>query len=484
MQRTKPFVPSLMKRRTGLRHTLGASLLALLAGVSTAQQPVVPAFPGAEGYGAATTGGRGGKVIAVTNLDERGPGSLRDALEAEGPRIVVFKVAGTINADLDIENDDITIAGQSAPGDGIAIRGQLGIGADNVIMRYIRVRGEGRGDAVSGRWNNNVILDHISASWSSDEIFTIYHGKNVTIQWCMITEACGGSHKFGGIWGNNPGTYHHNLIAHNLSRNPRFASGGGFNDFRNNVIYNWKHQTVYGGEMQQPTQASSAHEKNKTFSSFSANIVANYFKPGPGTDPEHRAKICSPWSRNGAEDYGKWYVADNYVDGSPEVTADNWKGVFPKSESIEVDLDAIPGLKLDEPSMFMPIAQQTAEQAYLAVLENAGCVLPNRDSMDTRIIEEVREGTFSRGDNGFVNSPTVSGGFPELQSGTVPPDADHDGMPDVWEKAHRLDANDAADSSSDRDNDGYTAIEEFLNGTNPTEFIDYTDPANNVNTLG
>ena len=413
------------------------------------------AFPTAEGYGKYTVGGRGGKAIEVTNLNASGEGSLRAALEAKGPRTVVFRVSGTIDADLKISNDFITIAGQTAPGDGIAIKGTLGINAKNIIIRYIRVRAEGRGDAVSGRYNKNLIFDHVSASWSSDEVFTIYHGEYVTIQWCMITEACSGSHKFGGIWGNNHSTYHHNLFAHNYARNPRIASGAGYNDVRNNVIYNWRNESVYGGEAHQPGKSQ--------FSSCSTNVVANYFKPGPGTESQHKTRICSPWSRNGAADYGDWYVADNYLVGSPEVTADNWKGVFPQyTGHIPVDLTAIPGLKLNEPWAAMPINQQTAEDACQAVLKYAGCSLPNRDALDARIMEEVRTGTATKGDNGFVRNPMVSGGWPELKSLPAPADSDHDGMPDAWEKDKGLNPNDAADGNKVA-SDGYTMLEKYLN---------------------
>jgi pectate lyase len=311
----------------------------------------------------------------------------------------------------------------------------------------------------------------------------MYHGENVTIQWCMLTEACSGSHKFGGIWGNDHGTYHHNLIAHNISRNPRFASGSGYNDFRNNVIYNWQHESVYGGESQQPIRATSAHKLNETFNHFSVNMVANYFKPGPGTQPDRKTRICSPWSRNGAADYGDWYLADNYLVGSPEVTADNWKGVFPKSEAVSLDLDAIPGLRLDAPSECMPIQQETAEDAYQSVLDHVGCFLPKRDVIDDRIIEEVRTGTATKGDNGFVGNPNMAGGWPELKSLPAPADSDHDGMPDAWEDKAGLDASNVSDAAQDKDNDGYTNIEEYLNGTDPTAFVDYTKQENNVNTL-
>ena len=262
----------------------------LLTGVSctttTANEPQL-AFPTAEGYGKYTRGGRGGAVYEVTNLNDHGPGSLREAIEAEGPRTVVFRVSGTIDLErpLTIRHPYITIAGQTAPGDGICLkRHPLNIGADEVIIRYIRVRlGDETGhdtDAISGRGHKNIILDHVSASWSIDETLSIYMCENVTIQWCMITESLFGSnhikgtHGFGGIWGNNYSTYHHNLIAHHSSRNPRFASGGGFNDYRNNVLYNWGYNSCYGGEKL---------VKNQPDGSFDINMVGNYYKPGPAT---------------------------------------------------------------------------------------------------------------------------------------------------------------------------------------------------------
>ena len=329
-----------------------------------------------------------------------------------------------------------------------------------MIIRYIRVRAEGRDDALGGRYNDNIIIDHVSASWSSDEVMSIYHGNNVTIQWCMITEACSGSHKFGGIWGNNHGTYHHNLIAHNTDRNPRIASGAGYNDIRNNVIYNWKNESTYGGEVQQVG--------NSKFNFCSTNLVANYYKPGPGTPSENKTKLCAPWSRNGAADYGDWYIAENVMASSDEVTADNWKGVRPSLTAVGSqkhnpnDLGAIPGLKLDAPSEYMPIKQQTAEQAYISVLKHAGCSLPKRDSVDVRIIEEVRNGTATYGSNGFINKPSVVGGWPELKSETAPADTDHDGMPDEWETAKGLDPANADDRNKVAA-DGYTMLEKYLN---------------------
>ncbi len=430
-------------------------IFTLFVSTSWAQQI---AFPTAEGYGKYTTGGRGGKVIEVTNLNSSGTGSLGAALSASGARTVVFRVGGTIKGNFTISKGDITVAGQTAPGDGIEINGHLGISASNVIVRYIRVRANADGDAITNDHNGqmkNIILDHVSASWSSDEVFSFYFSDDVTIQWCMITEACSSDHKFGGIWGDNHGTFHHNLFAHNTDRNPRIASGSGYNDVRNNVIYNWKNESLYGGEVHQVG--------NPDHVGCWTNVVANYYKPGPGTPSNKETRICSPWSRQGASDYGKWYLAGNYLAGHPEVTADNWLGVFPQyTGHITDDRAAIPGLKLDSPSEFMPINQQTAEDAYNDVLEHVGCSFPNRDAVDKRIIEEVRNGTATYGENGFISHPREVGGHPVLQGGSAPTDTDHDGMPDDWETANGLNINDPEDRNGIGEG-GFTNLELYLN---------------------
>lgn len=453
-----------------MKMFLGLMLAAVLsqAGAEAVFADGLPAFPGAEGYGARATGGRGGRVIAVTNLNASGPGSLQAACNAKGPRTVVFKVGGTIDGDLRIKGDHITIAGQSAPGDGITIKGSIGMDANNVILRYLRVRTDHPGDALGGRYHKNIIVDHVSASWSSDEVLSLYHNENVTIQWCMITEACAkedGSHRFGGIWGNHGGTYHHNLIAHNDSRNPRWASGCGYNDYRNNVLYNWGYQSCYGGEAHQ-----NGDRRTPPIEFSTIDMVANYYKAGPATREDVRRRIAEPSARS-SEDKGNWYVAGNYVDGYPGVTADNWQG-----------MDGDKYVKLDAPWPAMPIHQQTAEDAYQAVVARAGCTLPKRDSVDARIIDEVRNGTATYG-NGIISSPSEVGGWPELKSGAAPADSDNDGMPDEWEKQYGLDGNNANDGASDKDGDGYTNIEEYLNGTDPTVFVDYAKPENNVNLL-
>jgi pectate lyase len=429
----------------------------------------LPAFPGAEGYGAKATGGRGGRVIAVTNLNDSGPGSLQAACDGEGPRTVVLKVAGTIDGDVRIKQDHITIAGQTAPGDGITIKGSLGIDASDVAIRYIRVRTDHEGDAIGTRYRKNIILDHVSASWSTDEVLSLYHNEDVTIQWCMITEACAkpdGSHRFGGIWGNNRGTYHHNLIAHNDSRNPRWASGCGYNDYRNNVLYNWGYESCYGAEAHQKGDRRKPPIEHSTI-----NMVANYYKPGPATRSDVRDRIAKPSSR-GDGDFGNWYVADNFVEGSPEVTGDNWLGMGGSSF-----------VKLAAPWDALPIRQQSPKEAYLALLKQAGCSLPERDSIDARIIEDVRDGKAIYGKNGIIDTPNDVGGWPELKGGTTPADADNDGMPDAWEVKYGLNPNKADDNSADKDGDGYTNIEEYLNGTDPTVFVDYTKPENNIHTL-
>lgn len=434
------------------------------------------AFPSAEGYGKYTKGGRGGAVYEVKNLDDSGEGSLRAAVEASEPRTVVFRVSGTIvlESPLTIKNPFITIAGQTAPGDGICLRKYpLIIDADNVIIRYIRVRlGDESGkdyDAISGRYRKHIILDHISASWSIDECVSIYHCDSITVQWCLITESLShsnhkkGSHGFGGIWGSNYGTYHHNLLAHHTSRNPRMASGSGFTDHRNNVIYNWGYQSLYGGEKHQVG--------NEKFSFSSLNIVANYYKPGPATDPgEVKYRIANPTFRNETDDFGEWFIDENVMEGNPDVSADNWNG----GVQTKISFDKI---KLDEAWPSLPINQQMAEEAYKLVLENAGTILPKRDEIDTRIIQEVKEGTATyEGKSyklnmevannsvpcGIIDSQDDVGGWPELQSTKPPKDSDHDGMPDYWEDKNGLDKKNPDDRNIIA-SDGYTMLEKYLN---------------------
>lgn len=448
-------------------------IIACLGSIQSGYAQKLLAFPTAEGYGKYTVGGRGGDVYEVTNLNDSGVGSLREAISAKGPRTVIFRVSGTIDlkSPLSIKNPYITIAGQTAPGDGICIkRYPLNIGADEVIIRHIRVRlgaESGRDtDAISSRRHKNIILDHVSASWSIDETMSIYVCENVTIQWCIISESLfnsihvKGSHGFGGIWGNNYATYHHNLIAHHSSRNPRFASGSGFNDYRNNVLYNWGYNSCYGGEK----------HGGEGDDSFDINFVANYYKPGPATQPgDVSYRLISPSYRSDT-DYGSWYVVDNFIEGNPKVTANNWDG----GVQSRVDQEKFRRMK---PWPSMPINEQSAQEAYLSVLQNAGATLPKRDAVDTRIVEEVRGGyatyegksykelkkvadKFKR--CGIIDSPEDVGGWPELKSLPAPADSDHDGIPDEWERNNGLNPNDPSDGNKVA-KDGYTYLEKYLN---------------------
>ncbi len=477
-----------------------ATVIALAAAASSAiaqggnvTAPQIPSFPGAEGYGGLTPGGRGGKVFLVTTLADSGPGSLRAAIEAEGPRIVVFRVGGIIElkSELRIQNPRITIAGQSAPGDGICLKGYaLEIATSDVIIRHLRVRlGDDSGlatDAISARGQKNIILDHLSASWSIDETVSVYHCENVTIQWCLISESLFGSHHgkghhgFGGIWGSNNSTHHHNLFAHHSSRTPRFASGSGNTDFRNNVIYNWGYNNTYGGEKRQ----------NDRFNSSTINVVANYYKPGPATATDVAHRIVNPSTRKLDQDFGRWHVSGNVVVGNEKVSADNWDG----GVQIREDAKYLAEIRLPEPWPALPIKPQTAGQAYNSVLAHVGASLPKRDAIDTRLIEETRTGTATfegpryrenrklttDAKTGIIDSQANVGGWGDFKGADAPPDTDLDGMPDAWESRHGLDPKNRADNSSDNDNDGYTNIEEYLNNTDPTVFIDYTKPENNV----
>lgn len=433
------------------------------------------AFPTAEGYGKYSKGGRGGVVFEVTNLNDSGEGSLRAAVEASGPRTVVFRVSGTIilESPLKIKNPYITLAGQTAPGDGICIRRHpLSIDADHVIIRYLRVRlGDESGndyDAVSSRYTKHVILDHISASWSVDECMSVYHCDSITVQWCVISESMSksnhvkGSHGFGGIWGSNYGTYHHNLLVHHTSRNPRMASGSGYTDYRNNVVYNWGYQNLYGGEKYQ----KGSDKFN--FSGF--NIVANYYKPGPATLPgEVSYRIANPSFRD-ENDFGLWYIADNKIEGNAEVSDDNWNGGVQTKISMET-------IRLEKPWPSMPLDQQTAHEAYELVLDKAGATLPKRDEIDERIINETRGGyatyegnSYKKGHqvadpekvSGIIDTQADVGGWPELKSAPPPPDTDHDGMPDEWESKNGLDPENADDRNKFGE-DGYTMLETYLN---------------------
>jgi pectate lyase len=457
-------------------------------------QGLPPAFPGAWGGGMFATGGRGGRVIEVTNLNDSGPGSLREALGAEGPRIVVFRVAGTIqltSGDLDVDNRDVTIAGQSAPGDGICIAGDtLNLNAENIICRHLRIRrgnpSGGQGDdCIGGNPAGHLIVDHCSASWGKDENLSLYRymvgsdkrpANNLTVQYCITSEALGGGHAFGGTWGGVDSTFHHNLFACNTGRNCSIGMSGEF-DYRNNVVFNWQHRTIDGGD-----------------ETSMINVINCYYKAGPTTRDNMKSTIArmeqrnmfSPgkiiatqgWYAQTPTRPGKWYVAGTYFHDQPEVTADNWKGMVLDGSGSK-DL-----ARVNTPFEGWPVNQQPALDAYESVLASAGATLPKRDAVDARVIEMVRTGKTTFRD-GIISDPEQVGGYPELtyDPATLPADTDHDGMSDAWETEHKLDPKTGDDGPKDADRDGYTNVEEFLNGTNPEEAIDYSNLGNNKDTI-
>jgi hypothetical protein len=419
------------------------------------QEQQVPAFPGAEGFGKYTTGGRGGKVLLVTNLNDSGEGSLRAAITEKGPRIVVFRVGGTIalESPLEVKQGDLTIAGQSAPGEGITIRNYpIKIYADNIIIRYIRSRmGDEKGvedDAISSIGNKNIIIDHSTFSWGTDESASFYDNENFTLQWSIISESLNnsvhkkGEHGYGGIWGGNGASFHHNLLVHHKSRNPRFNGARTKSkgkpeqevvDFRNNVVYNWKANSTYGGEQ------------------GNHNMVNNYYKAGPATKSDLKKRILDTWTP-----HGRFYVGGNYVAGFPEVSKNNRLGVEGKSPDASVISTAVP---------VVAIPEEAAEAAFTRVLADAGAS-HRRDALDRRIVEEVATGTASYGKNqdGIIDTQQDVGGWPALEAGKAALDGDKDGMPDAWEQKHQLNPANSADASATGLDKHYTNIEVYLNG--------------------
>lgn len=438
-------------------------MLSVLLSIPLLAFSQIPAFPGAEGFGALATGGRGGKVIEVTNLNNSGTGSLRAAIDAFGARTVVFRVSGTIElqSELRIQQDNITIAGQTAPGDGICIRNYpLIIDANNVIVRFIRSRhGDISGsqtDAMWGREKENIMIDHCSMSWSVDECGSFYDNRNFTLQYCILSESLHnsihdkGNHGYGGIWGGQGVTFHHNLLAHHTSRTPRF-NGSRYSgqpdlekvDHRNNVIYNWGGNSCYGGE-------AGNH-----------NMVANYYKPGPATSGGVRDRIIEP-DPDDVNGYGTFYIADNVTHGIPAVTADNWLGVDGVTTAVKDQI------RLEAPIDAPPLTPHTAYEAFEYVVCNAGAILPGRDNIDTRIVHETVTGTAQYGDSygagsGIIDSQENVGSWLTLESSEAPTDSDKDGMPDQWEDDMGLNKTDDTDRNGDLDSDGYTNLEAYLN---------------------
>ena len=447
-----------------MRKICFISLLLLVGMQSVTAQ--LPAFPGAEGYGRYVTGGRGGDVYIVTNLldsvTKPPEGSLRWALNKQGPKTIVFAVSGTIELKrrLNISKGDVTIAGQTAPGDGICLSGEtVSIESDNVIIRHIRFRcgndvpGEEPKDAISCIRQKEIIVDHCSMSWSVDEAASFYDVENFTLQWCIISESLydaghpKGEHGYGGIWGGKGASFHHNLLASHTSRLPRFC-GARYHpdthetelvDFRNNVIFNWGFNSSYGGEMGQQ------------------NMINNYYKAGPATKKDVLSRIVEPW-----DTVGRWYVSGNCVPGSRKISSDNWAG------GVQGDYAGHEALKADEPFPVAPVRTTSARRAYLAVLKNAGATLPGRDAVDERIISETRSGKCAYGDSygpgtGIVDSQNSVGGWPLLKTYNVQPDNDRDGMTDAWELKRGLNPSDPSDRNLIAKS-GYTMLEEYING--------------------
>lgn len=470
-------------------------------------QAPIPAFPGAQGGGMYSHGGRGGKVYVVTTLEDGGKGSFREALEAGGPRFVVFNVAGIIHLKerIIIRAPYLTIDGSSAPGDGVCIAGDtVEINTHDVVVRHMRFRrgatwvGD-RNDSFGGNPVGNIMIDHVSASWGLDENMSMYRHMyqppdssrevklptvNITIQDSIFSEALDTyHHAFGSTLGGYNSTFHHSLWACNTGRNPSVGMIYDFT-FVNNVLYNWRHRTIDGGDQR----------------SF-YTIINNYYKPGPVTDMDRPIsyRILKPEKRRSNYfnlDFGKAYVAGNVVEGHPEVTADNWAGgvqlendeLLPRDEQLtqkqlrskrpmtpeqlrelaEMTREQVLAeVRAGEPYPHSFLTIQPAEEAYGYVLANAGATLPVRDPVDKRIVEMVRTGTvtYEAGD-GIITDIAQVGGYPEY-SGEPYQDSDSDGMPDNWEEQYGLNPNDSSDASEDANGDGYTHIEDFLYGLNP-----------------
>lgn len=416
------------------------------------------AFPSAEGFGAYSRGGRGGEVMLVTTLEDYLPrrekpilGSFRAACEAKGPRIVVFRVAGLIElkAGIAIRNPYITIAGQSAPGDGICLKNRSVFIKEthDVVIRYLRVRpGDEAGvelDALStATGSKNVILDHCSVSWANDEVLSVSGPgqDNITVQWCLIAESMNqshhkkGSHGYGSLIRTDGNvTFHHNLYAHHKTRCPRPGTYGDRQslllDFRNNVIYNWVAPAGYSSK-----------------DAMRMNYIGNYLRPGPST-------IQRKYGFKVGGEATKIFASGNVQEGTDCGPGKEWV-VIGRARDVN---------KMAKPFDVALVQTDSAKRAFRKVLDDVGATLPVRDAVDARIIGHVK-----RGKGGVINSQKDVGGWSRYETADPPADEDGDGMPTEWEAKHGLDPTSPADASKDRDGDGYTNIEEFLNGTAPT----------------
>lgn len=452
----------------------------------------VKAFPGAEGYGANSVGGRGGKVIEVTNLNDSGTGSLRACVTATGPRICVFRVAGTIDiaSQMNITSPNLTIAGQTAPGDGITLRstassnsteGPLVVKAGNVIIRYIRSRpGPGATtascclSAIRMLGGSEIILDHLSTSWAVDDNFTNWFAQSkITVSWSISSEALSnsthekGEHSKGYLVGDHAKdvSVHHNLFASNVDRNPLWK-GDTTGEFVNNVVYNWSKSSPKNG---------STHflDSDLTGPSF-ANLIGNVYLAGPNTPTGYKGiSVGSSTSGQDVHPDSRYYVSSNIGPGRPTNTGDDWLVVDDQATTDDLNSPHRVNAFALTPS---GITATQVDQVKELVLQNAGATIGllgsgqsflRRDSVDTCIVGDVRNSTGQ-----IINSPSDSGScgpWPALDAGTPYLDSDHDGMADEWETAQfgNLNRGSSTDSSSDFDLDGYTDLEEFLNQTDP-----------------
>lgn len=472
----------------------------------------IPAFPGAEGGGAYTPGGRGGKVITVTSLADSGPGTFREACETGGARIIVFNVSGIIRlkSPINIRAPYITIAGQTAPGDGVCITGaSVLLDTHDIIIRHMRFRrGQQdvafRDDALGGNCIGNIIIDHCSATWGLDENMSIYRhvynrGKdgyglklptvNITIQNSIFAEALDVyNHAFGATIGGHNCMFCRNLFASNISRNCSIGMNEDFN-FVNNVTFNWWNRSIDGGD-----------------NTSRLNIINNYFKPGPITPKDQPIayriiKLETGRSAEAKNKYGKAYVNGNIVVGNKEVTQNNWNGGVQGYDPKKADTP-IEEVRMEKPFNMPYVNIMNTKDAYKWVINNVGATFPKRDAVDQRIVKTVKTGkTYYVKDakefispyvkrrlpadsykQGIITDPSQVGGLPEY-NGTPYIDTDKDGMPDAWEIKYGLNPNDSGDAALDCNGDGYTNIEKYINGIDPTIKVDWKNLDNNHDTL-
>lgn len=448
------------KCRRILIRTVVAACLIFGPGVAHGQEDgatLLKAFPGAEGYGACTPGGRGGKILLVTTLEDYVPGtqppiegSLRAAVDTDGPRYILFRVSGTIalKADLVIAKPFATIAGQTAPGDGICVRDyQLVLSTHDAVIRHVRIRSGSATQkeqmAVGIFGGANSILDHCSMSWAIDEVMSSFGARNITVQWSIIAEGLSksyhpkGEHSKGSILAGDGGiSLHHSIYAHNAARNPRVH--GIVLDFRNNVVYNWGYRCGYTRE-----------------APCFINYINNYFKPGPSTGAKQRTNLFAP-----GDEMARMFFEGNVLEGFLEETQDNRRMVsIPKTVEKKDFLDRV---LVTTAFPCPPLTTDSTHVAMERVLQDCGATRPRRDKIDLLLMDDIRLGTGK-----IIDSQDEVGGWPVLESHAPEPDQDNDGMPDAWEAKYALSFEEPGDAHGDPDADGYPNIEEYVNETDP-----------------